>query len=85
MPLTAAAAFAFFAALPTTDTLRYQLTFARDDSLRPVVDVRVRFRGNARGRTVIELPHSWAGHTDLERSVSRLALLQPASARLIDS
>ena len=87
MPLIAAAALAFLAALPANepDTLRYRLTFARDDSLRPVVDVRVRFRGNARGRTIIELPHSWAGHSDLERSVSRLALVQPASARLIDA
>src|SRR5947207_3286266 len=67
------------------DTLRYRLTFAHDDSLRPVVDVRVQFRGNASGRTVIELPHSWAGHSDLERSVSQLVLVRPATARLIDA
>jgi predicted metalloprotease with PDZ domain len=87
MPLFAAAAFAVVATLaPTgTDTLRYQLTFARDDSLRPVIDIRVQFRGSASGRTVVELPHSWAGHSDLEQSVSRLAVARPASARLVDA
>ena len=85
MPLLAAAAFAATLVSSNPDTLRYRLTFAHDDSLRPVIDVRVQFRGNASGRTVIELPHSWAGHSDLERSVSQLALVRPASARLIDA
>jgi predicted metalloprotease with PDZ domain len=87
MSLFVAAAFAVVTTLApaSTDTLRYQLTFAHDDSLRPVIDVRVQFRGNAGGRTVVELPHSWAGHTDLERSVSGLRVARPASARLVAS
>ena len=68
-----------------TDTLRYDLTLARDDSMRPVIDVRVRFRGNAGSRTVVELPHAWAGHSDLERSVTHLSVIQPTSARLVAS
>jgi predicted metalloprotease with PDZ domain len=85
MSLFVAAAFAAVTTLApaSTDTLRYQLTFAHDDSLRPVVDVRVQFRGSASGRTVVELPHSWAGHADLERSVSGLTVARPASARLV--
>jgi predicted metalloprotease with PDZ domain len=67
------------------DTVRYQFTAARDDSLRPVIDVRVQFRGNAIGRTIIELPHAWAGQNDLERSVTRLAVARPSSARLVDA
>src|SRR3954470_198093 len=64
------------------DTLHYELTVARDDSMHRVIDVRLRFDGNARGRTIIELPHSWAGHSDLEKSVSRLAVVRPSTARL---
>ncbi len=66
----------------SVDTLHYELTVARDDSMRRVIDVRVRFGGNARGRTIIELPHSWAGHSDLERAVSRLSVVRPSTAKL---
>ena len=83
MPLLATLAVVATLASTGTDTLHYQLTFAHDDSLRPVIDVRVQFRGSAGGRTVIELPHSWAGHTDLERSVSGLTVARPASATLV--
>jgi predicted metalloprotease with PDZ domain len=87
MLLLSAATLAFAATLASTDTdtLRYHLTLAHDDSLRAVIDVRVQFRGSSSGRTVVELPHSWAGHSDLERSVSLLAVARPASARLVDA
>jgi predicted metalloprotease with PDZ domain len=82
-----AASLAVVATLASTDvdTLRYQFTPTRDDSLRPVIDVRVQFRGTARGRTIIELPHAWAGHNDLERSLSQLAVVRPSSARLVNA
>src|SRR5215203_6198688 len=87
MPVLAVAKLAIVAALAAngTDTLRYELAVARDDSMRPVIDVRLRFRGSPRGRTLIELPHLWAGHSDLEKTVSRVRVARPASARLVDA
>ena len=84
MMMPGAVTFALLAALsgPESDTIRYELVLARDDSSRRVIDVRVQFRGGARGRTLVQLPHAWAGHTDLERSVTRLAVAAPTRARL---
>jgi predicted metalloprotease with PDZ domain len=92
--LTIAAALAISATTSGAplDTLRYEIAFTRDDSARRVVDIRVRFRAQASGRTVVELPHAWAGQLDLEKQVSSLRLVGVKSplgdsgfARLITS
>jgi predicted metalloprotease with PDZ domain len=79
-------ALAIASAPPTTsiDTIRYEIGFARDDSAKRVLDIRVRFRATQNGRTPVELPHSWAGHSDLEKQVSSLRLIGDRSAALVD-
>ena len=70
----AAALLASTSVARRADTLRYDFSFARDDSGHRVVDVRLQFRVGAGGRAVIELPHVWAGHADLERQISDVAI-----------
>jgi predicted metalloprotease with PDZ domain len=92
LTIVAALATSLTTAAAPLDTLRYEIAFARDDSARRVIDIRVRFRARASGRTVVELPHAWAGQSDLEKQVSSLRLVGVKSplgdsgfARLITS
>jgi len=79
-----AAALASTLAAPRPDTLRYEMAFARDDSARRVVDVRLRLRVAASGRSVVELPHAWAGHSDLEKQISNLEIVGDRSVTVSD-
>jgi predicted metalloprotease with PDZ domain len=66
------------------DTLHYEMTYDRDDSARRVVDVRLRFRVAPSGRSVVELPHAWAGHSDLEKQVTDLSVIGDKSVTVVD-
>src|SRR5689334_19994509 len=82
--LFAAAALAPPPRAHRVDTLQYEMTLSRDQTMHRVVDARLRFRVSPSGRSVIELPHAWAGHSDLEKQVSDLAIVADKSATISD-
>src|SRR5215213_4606121 len=74
--LLAAAAFALCAATPPvpTQTMHYKLTPVLTKEGAPALQVDIRFRGEADGETMLELPHQWAGSSELWRHVTELEI-----------
>jgi predicted metalloprotease with PDZ domain len=73
--LLAAAAFTLCAAAPLpTQTMDYKLTPALTKEGKRALQVDLRFRGEADGETILELPHEWAGSSELWRQVTELEI-----------
>jgi predicted metalloprotease with PDZ domain len=72
--LAAAALLLGAAAPPPRGTVRYAMTPATTKDGAPALQVEMRFRGDADGETVLNLPEQWAGSSELWRHVDELQI-----------
>lgn len=76
--LFAAGAALFLSAQAAPEQMEYTLTPIMSGGALQAVEVDLRFRGEAEGRTHLHLPNEWAGETELYRAVSGLEAVSGA-------